>query len=105
MSINLLLSEGLYPQILMTIKIVRKQQKLSQVALAKKLGMVQRHISDIERGKTIPRFDTLLDILRVLNFDLVLTPKNLLPLIHAMINDAGEKSPQEKPLYAVDDDE
>lgn len=102
-------SEDLYEQIRQSIRQARSAQGLSQAALGKKVGMVQRHISEIESGKVMPRLDTVLEILRVLNMDLVLTSKPLLPLVKALIENKGaihrKKALSEQPLYAVDEDE
>jgi hypothetical protein len=69
------------------------------------------HISKIETGKVIPRFDTLLELVRVLGHDLLLVPRSLVPAVQSLIRD--ERSPDrgrarddegERPLYAVDND-
>lgn len=96
-------SEGLYAEIRLAIREARKAKGLSQAALGRQVGMVQRHISEIESGKTMPRLDTLLEILRTLNMDLVLVPKNLLPIVYGLLNSRG--NPKETSLYAVDEDE
>lgn len=87
----------------------RKAKGLSQSALGQKLGMMQRHISDIESGKVIPRLDTLIEILRTLNAELVVIPKQILPLAQALIQDYQNPhqliSANERSLYAVDDNE
>jgi transcriptional regulator with XRE-family HTH domain len=86
----------------------RKAKGWSQHELAKKAGLAQRHISGIETGKVVPRYDTLLDILRVLDRDLILIPRELLSAVQALLRDHRNRSAQgqteERPLYAVDED-
>jgi hypothetical protein len=74
------------------------------------VGLPQVHISGIETGKVVPRFNTLLDLVRVLDFDLVLVPRTLVPAVQALVRDSersGSSSDDEgeRPLYAVDDPE
>ena len=90
------------------IRARRKAKGWSQHELAKKAGLAQRHISGIETGKIVPRYDTLLDLLRVLDRDLILVPRELLSTVQALIRDHGNRTvhgqSQERPLYAVDED-
>jgi len=85
----------------------RNQRAWSQAELGEKLGLPQAHISRIEAGKSVPRFNTLLDLVRVLDRDLLLVPRTLVPVVQALIRDhrnpdAGEG---ERPLYAEDETE
>jgi hypothetical protein len=65
------------------------------------------HISAIESGKVVPRFDTLLDLVRVLDYDLILVPRALVPAVQAQIRDyrhpESSRSAEEgeQPLYAT----
>ena len=69
------------------------------------------HISGIETGKIVPRFDTLLDLVRVLDRDLLMVPRTLVPAVLAMIRDHRRSSEDsnggenERPLYAVEEEE
>jgi transcriptional regulator with XRE-family HTH domain len=78
----------------------RRQHHWSQRDLGEKVGLPQTHISGIETGRIVPRFDTLLDIVRVLDRDLLMVPRALVPAVQALIRGEGER-----PLYAVDDNE
>jgi transcriptional regulator with XRE-family HTH domain len=89
----------------------RREHGWSQLELGRQLGLPQMHISKIETGKVIPRFDTLLELVRVLGHDLLLVPRSLVPAVQSLIRD--ERSPDrgrarddegERPLYAVDND-
>jgi transcriptional regulator with XRE-family HTH domain len=89
----------------------RHEHGWSQMELGRQLGLPQMHISKIETGKVIPRFDTLLELVRVLGYDLLLVPRSLVPAVQSLVRD--ERSPDrghsgddegERPLYAVDND-
>lgn len=56
------------------IKFIRKQLKMSQIALAKRADMPQSTISRVEQGKTDVNVSTLEKILQALSCELVLTP-------------------------------
>ena len=89
----------------------RHRRGWSQAELGQQLGLPQMHISGIETGKIVPRFDTLLDLVRVLGRDLLLVPRTLVPAVQALIRDQrrpdqGTDSDEgERSLYAADDDE
>jgi hypothetical protein len=69
------------------------------------VGLPQPHISAIESGEIVPRFDTLLDIVRVLELDLLLVPRSLVPAVQSLIRAQKEPESAEKPLYALDEEE
>jgi transcriptional regulator with XRE-family HTH domain len=87
---------------------VRHRRGWSQAELGQRLGLPQMHISAIETGRVVPRFDTLLDLVRVLDRDLLLVPRTLVPAVQALIRD--QRTPDhrtdaddgERSLYAAD---
>jgi len=88
----------------------RKKRGWSQAELGQRVALPQMHISGIETGKVVPRFDTLLDLVRVLGYDLLLVPRSLVPAVQSMIRDArnlesNSDDDGERPLYATDTDE
>jgi transcriptional regulator with XRE-family HTH domain len=89
----------------------RRKRGWSQAELGKRLGMPQMHVSGIETGKIVPRFDTLLDIVRVLDRDLLLVPQALVPAVQALIRDHRSQESGvaahdgDRPLYASVDEE
>ena len=91
------------------IKQARQAKGWSQLELGQKVRLAQRHISGIETGKIVPRYDTLLEILRVLDRDLVMVPRELLPVVQATVRDYRNRKAQdrtdERPLYADNDEE
>jgi len=81
----------------------------SQAELGRRVGLPQMHISGIESGKIVPRYNTLLDLVRVLGYDLVMVPRELVPAVQSLIRDRRnpEKSRDaddgEEPLYSTDE--
>ena len=86
------------------IKRGRAERGWSQRALGAAVRLPQAHISAIESGQVVPRFDTLIDILRLLNLDLLLVPRSLVPAVQNLIRAHNEPESPEKPLYASDED-
>lgn len=91
------------------IRNARRERGWSQLELGRRAGLAQRHVSGLETGRIVPRYDTLLDVLRVLDRDLVVTPRALVPVVRALVRDHRNReaveSAAERPLYAVADDE
>lgn len=85
------------------LKAARIGKSWSQVELGQRIGLPQMHISGIETGKIVPRFNTLLDLVRILDFDLVLVPRSLVPLVQSLIREDDNKT-EERPLYAGEDE-
>jgi transcriptional regulator with XRE-family HTH domain len=87
------------------VKQARAKRGWGQRQLGAAVGLPQPHISAIESGEIVPRFDTLLDLVRVLDLDLLLVPRSLVPAVQSLIRAQKEPESEEKPLYAVDEDE
>ena len=87
------------------IKQARAKRGWGQRQLGAAVGLPQPHISAIESGEIVPRFDTLLDLVRVLDLDLLLVPRPLVPAVQSLIRAQREPESEEKALYAVDEDE
>src|SRR5215475_7225450 len=87
------------------IKEARMKRGWGQRELGSVIGLPQPHISAIESGVIVPRFDTLLDMVRVLDLDLLLVPRSLVPAVQSLIRAHNEPEAAEKPLYAVDEEE
>jgi len=84
-----------------TLKAARIQRGWSQTELGQLIGLPQMHISSIETGKIVPRFNTLLDLVRMLGYDLLLVPRQLIPVTQSLIHD-HESGSEERSLYASD---
>jgi transcriptional regulator with XRE-family HTH domain len=91
------------------LKKARRKRGWSQAELGRRASLPQMHISGIESGKIVPRFDTLLDLVRVLDYDLLMVPRSLVPALQALIRDHRNQDQHgdegERPLYAAEDDE
>lgn len=82
----------------------RRQAKLSQRALGKKIGLAQSHISKIERGAVDPQLSNLLEMARALGLELVLVPKRLIPAVRALSRPTvRELGAGQLPAYRLDD--
>lgn len=84
----------------------RHKRGWSQSELGQRVGLPQMHISGIETGKVVPRFDTLLELVRALDYDLVLVPREFVPVVESLSrnrNGAGLFSEDESPLYLPDE--
>jgi HTH-type transcriptional regulator / antitoxin HipB len=97
--------EGLPADLREQIKEARMKRGWGQRELGSAVGLPQPHISSIESGDVVPRFDTLLDIVRVLDLDLLLVPRSLVPAVQSLIRAQKEPESAEKPLYAADEEE
>ena len=91
------------------IRNVRRDRGWSQLELGRRAGFTQRHVSGIETGRIVPRYDTLIDLLRVLDRDLALVPRELVPVVQSLVRDYGNRqssgAARERPLYAAIDDD
>ena len=94
--------KGLPSDLREQIKRARTKRGLGQRELGIKIGLPQSHISAIESGGIAPRVDTLLDIVRVLDLDLLLVPRSLVPAVQSLIRAQEEPESIERPLYAAD---
>jgi transcriptional regulator with XRE-family HTH domain len=104
--IKILRQKGLPADLRRALKDARKKRDWSQRDLASQLGIAQRHISGIESGKIVPRYDTLLELVRMLDRDLIMVPRALVPVVQSLVRDhlkdqQGEG--EERPLYATTD--
>ena len=101
--------EGLPEELRRTLKGAREKRGWTQRDLASRLGLTQTHISGIESGKIVPRYDTLLELVRILDRDLLMVPRALVPVVQSLIRDhlqpdqKGEG--EERSLYADGDED
>jgi transcriptional regulator with XRE-family HTH domain len=88
--------KGLPADLREKLKEARISRGWSQRELGGKIGLPQPHISAIESGDVVPRFDTLLDIVRVLELDLLLVPRSLVPAVQSLIREQKNPAPVER---------
>ena len=74
------------------LKDARLERGWSQLELGQRIGLPQMHVSGIETGKIVPRFNTLLDFTRTLGYDLMLVPQSLVPAVQGLIRDLGRET-------------
>src|ERR1700723_2989411 len=92
------------------LKEARLKRGWSQAELGRRVSLPQMHISGIETGKIVPRFDTLLDLVRVLDRDLLTVARWLVPAVRALIRDHAradhkdDSDEGERSLYADEPD-
>ena len=98
--------KGLPADLRQQIKDARAKRGWGQRELGAQIGLPQSHVSVIESGEIVPRFDTLLDLVRVLNLDLLLVPRALVPAVLSLIRAQQEpEGSEERSLYAGGDQE
>ena len=96
---------GLPEEMRRSLKEARAKRRWSQRDLSSRIGLTQRHVSGIESGKIVPRYDTILELVRILDHDLLMVPRALVPVVQSLIRDhlkdqSGEG--EERSLYADD---
>ena len=83
--------------LLKQLKIARLEKGLKQSEFGKKLGLPQSHISKIERGGTDPRLSTVIDMARIVDRELILVSRRMVPVIRSMIEGGNDQEPMWKP--------
>ena len=94
-----------YRAIAETLRQSRLLHDLKQADVARKLGMRQSQISTIERGLVSPRLSTVEDVARVLDMELVLVPRHLVPVVNGLVEVNKSRSTGERGVYALSEDE
>jgi HTH-type transcriptional regulator / antitoxin HipB len=69
----------------------RRERKVTQASLARRLGMSVSNLSRIEHGADF-RVSTLLDLARELRLEPVLVPKEMVPAIRSMLSHAEHEA-------------
>ncbi len=76
------------------IRRARRAQGRSQGDVARDVGLSQKHVSNIETGKVVPRVDTLLEVAWALNLELVLVPRSVKAAVNSLARgQSGPDSP------------
>lgn len=89
--------------IIKELRIARKQKGLTQAELANQIGLPQGHISSIEQGKIDIRASTLIQLARILDYEVMLVPRQMNIFIKAMIE--GKEGIEFEPLWQPDKEE
>ena len=70
------------------LKEARKAKRLNQTELGKRVGLPQSHISRIEQGQVDIKLSSLVELARVLDLELTLVPRRLVPAVSSIIRNA-----------------
>lgn len=81
------------------LRSIREALGVSQSALGARLGMPQSHVSAIESGKVDPRLSSFLEMARVLDQELILVPRKMLPAVRGLMTGDSDA-----PLWQSDED-
>jgi len=84
-------------KIIQSLKSVRQEKGLTQAELGKKLGLPQSHISKIEQELTNPQLSTLSDMARILDLELTLVPRAMLPAVRSLLTGEDTDAPRWQP--------
>ncbi|MBL4904198.1 MAG: helix-turn-helix transcriptional regulator [Desulfocapsa sp.] len=84
-------------KIIQTLKSARQKKGLTQAELGKKLGLPQSHISKIEQELTNPQLSTLRDMARILDLELTLVPRSMLPAVRSLLAGEDTDTPRWQP--------
>lgn len=90
------------------LKVAREKKALSQRAFSARIGVPQSRLSKIESGTVDLRASSLLAIARALDLDVMLVPRQLVPAVTSLINQAGRATIESEPIrpaYRLDDED
>jgi transcriptional regulator with XRE-family HTH domain len=90
-----------YRSIAETLRQSRLLHDLKQADVAEKLGMRQSQISTVERGLVSPRLSTVEDIARILDLELMLVPRHLVPVVNGLVEVNKSGPTEERGVYAL----
>lgn len=78
---------GILLTIVARLKQARRARALTQKSVADKLGVAQSYIAKMETGKVDFPISRLVELARVLDFEVVLVPKKKLAVVEAVIKE------------------
>ena len=90
------------------LKAARESKGLSQRQLSAKSGVPQGHISRIENGAVDLRVSSLVELARVLDLELTLVPRRMVPALQSIVRSGVRSTLQggeaARPAYGLDED-
>lgn len=87
------------------LKKARLQKKWSQKALGQNVGLPQSHISKIENGNVDLQTSSLIQLARVLDLELMLVPRQLVPTFQALMHRSQKGASTEVvPMYRLEEE-
>ena len=94
--------------IVAALRAARAKKGFSQRELSAKAGVPQSHISRIERGAVDLQLSSLIEIARVLDLEVMMVPRKLVPAVQAIVRNEGSSSGLAEttvpPAYTLDED-
>jgi len=84
------------------LKAARRALGMKQSELGKKLGLPQSHVSKIEQGATDPRLSTVADMARVMDHELMLVPRQLVPHVTSLLRGEDDRERRWQPDEEVE---
>lgn len=81
----------------------RKKKGMTQARLSHSVGLPQSHISDIEQGKKDPRISTIIQIARILGYEITLIPHQLDAYVKSIIEE--KEDVEIEPRFQPDQEE
>lgn len=67
------------------LKAARKRKGITQADLGAKVGVPQSHVSRMESGTIDLKLSSVIEYARVLDLELMLVPRNLVPALQSLI--------------------
>jgi transcriptional regulator with XRE-family HTH domain len=89
------------------LRAAREKKGVSQRAFGRSIGMPQSRLSRIENGVIDLQTSHLLELARALELEVMLVPRQLVPMVDSLRRQATSLSSGEEtlPLYRLDDEE
>ncbi len=81
----------------------RSSRQLTQQELARRLGLRQRQISDLERATVDPRLSTIQNVARALDLDVMLIPRHLISTVEGLQRAGSDAAA--RPMYALGEED
>ncbi|MBN9344227.1 MAG: hypothetical protein BGO76_08545 [Caedibacter sp. 38-128] len=88
--------------LIIELREIRKKKSMTQIELARHVGLPQSHISAIEQGKIDLRVSTLIQIARILDHEVTLVPRPLDSFVKVIIK--GKEDADIEPRFQPDDE-
>lgn len=94
-------------QLIGALKTTRKEKKLSQKKLAKKVGLPQSHISKIEAGRVNMKLGNFVEMARLLGLEVMLVPRGSLAVVKSWLASKKDlkQGEETRPLYTLDEED
>ena len=86
-------------KLVMALQGARQAKRITQAVLAKQAGLGQSHVSRIEAGTLDVRATSLVEMARVLGFELMLVPKEYIPAVSALTKFGSDDQADDEAAY------